>query len=217
MTNSRSADPQRSSNISPIAGPGAATLFAADLRQRAVERRMVREADDYVQSLVSRGGKAILFTPPEKRSAGRRSPPSGAIWRTELARWEDARCGGRLSVDLLVGRRFHALYPMIALFQRMDMRHPEFGAASLFGPRLTGLGRAAWPALPATQKTWPPHWKGPEGAGDARRHRAAYRGSCASAAYTAAADEAALRLLRSLSPLKAMHAAMPLQRDDGAA
>jgi glutathione S-transferase len=130
-------------------------LFAADLRQRAIERRMVRETDDYVQAIVARGGKSILFTPPEKRSEETIAAIHGDLQK-ELARWESAIQGDYLSGALSAAD--FTLYPMIALFLRMEMRHPSFAATALLGPRL-----AAWvkrmEALPATKKTWPPHWQ----------------------------------------------------------
>ena len=84
--------------------PGEPRLFSADLRQRALQRRMVREADQYFAAPMERLVEAVLFTPPgagprsglrppaptrtvSSRSGRRRSPAS--IW--------PARCPPRIS------------------------------------------------------------------------------------------------------------------------
>jgi glutathione S-transferase len=135
--------------------PSEPRLFDADMRRRAVQRRMVREADEYVADLLETLAEAILFTPAERRSADEISILAGKLGK-ELALWEAA-----LSGDYLTGALSAAdltLYPMLALILRMDSRHPPLGAARLLGPRL-----AAWSArmqtLPIVSRTWPPHWK----------------------------------------------------------
>ena len=130
-------------------------LFAAELRQRAVQRRMIREADAYVAAAMEELAEAVLFTPREQRSA-ERIATAGAALKAELALWEAAGDGdylaGALSaVDL-------TLFPQLALIRRMSGRNPALLPADLIGPRL-----AAWldrmEALPVVRKTWPPHWK----------------------------------------------------------
>src|SRR5215208_2324543 len=48
--------------------PGDPRLFSAKLRERALQRRMVREADQYVAEFLEQLVDAILFTAPEQRS-----------------------------------------------------------------------------------------------------------------------------------------------------
>jgi glutathione S-transferase len=135
--------------------PDRPRLFSDDRKQRAVERRMIVEADQYVSKLVSRGGRAILFTPPEKRSAEEIAEIRSDM-QQELALWESSIAGGTLSGSLSAAD--YTLYPLIALVRRMGVRHPEFDVASLIGPRLTAWAdRMA--AMPSVQKTLPPHWK----------------------------------------------------------
>jgi glutathione S-transferase len=122
-------------------GPG---LFARDPRQRAVQRRMVREAD---QNLADFG---------RRLASGEGSEDTRNDLRRELALWEDAATGdyltGELSaVDLTV-------FPFMALLLRLAGRRADFVKEDVIGPRL-----AAWidrmQTLPIVQHTWPPHWK----------------------------------------------------------
>jgi glutathione S-transferase len=130
-------------------------LLSADLRQRAIQRRMIREADQYVGDAVERLVRAILFTPMEKWSEEKIAAARAAL-KTELALWETMVTGeflaGALSaVDF-------TLFPYLALVERMGMRKPGLAAPDLMGPKLT-----AWSLrmkeLPVTRKTWPPHWR----------------------------------------------------------
>jgi glutathione S-transferase len=119
-------------------------LFTRDPRQRAIQRRMVREADDYLADLGQR------FT------SGEGSEGALNDLRQELALWEDAATGEYLSgelsaVDLTV-------YPFLALFLRLAGRRADFVKDDVIGPRL-----AVWidrmRTLPIVERTWPPHWK----------------------------------------------------------
>lgn len=130
-------------------------LFAADIRQRAVQRRMVREADAYFAGALEELVDAALFTKPESRSPERIAAAAADIKR-ELGLWEQAMSGdylaGALSaVDL-------TLFPQLALIRRLGGRNPGLLPADLIGPRMTAwLDRME--ALPLARKTWPPHWK----------------------------------------------------------
>ncbi len=131
-------------------------LFAADLRQRAVQRRLVREADAYLSPALEEFADAVTFTKPESRSPERIAAAAADIKR-ELALWEQAASGdylaGALSaVDLTV-------YPQLALIERIGARNPGVLPGDLVGPRVRGwLDRMG--TLPIVRKTWPPHWKG---------------------------------------------------------
>jgi glutathione S-transferase len=123
------------------AGP---PLFADNVRERATQRRHVREADQYLARFIER--TATDGVTDEVRSD----------LRHELDYWETVIAGddgdGALSaVDF-------TLYPLIALLSRIANRTPGFDFATSCGPRL-----AAWQdrmrALPVVQSTWPPHWK----------------------------------------------------------
>jgi glutathione S-transferase len=76
--------------------PGEPRLLSADLRQRAVERRMIRELDQYVGEHLERLVRAILFTPREKWSE-ERIAHARADLKSELALWETAIAGDYLA------------------------------------------------------------------------------------------------------------------------
>jgi glutathione S-transferase len=130
-------------------------LFSADLRQRAQQRRMVREIDAYFATPLEELAEAVLFTPPEERSEERIEVAASGV-RKELAIWEAAIAGNYLAGALSAVD--FTLYPYVALLARMGKRKSGLPAVDPASPRLN-----AWmdrmTALPATQKTWPPHWK----------------------------------------------------------
>ena len=123
--------------------PSGPALFAREPRLRAIQRRMVREADQYLAPAGTR-----FVTEPGSEEAAR-------DLRQELALWEEAATGDYLSgelsaVDLTV-------YPFVALLLRIAGRRADFARGDVVGPRL-----AAWidrmQALPIVQHTRPPHW-----------------------------------------------------------
>ena len=123
--------------------PNGPALFATEPRKRAIQRRMVREADHYLADIGTR-----FATAPSEENAKE--------LREELSLWEGAAAGdyltGELSaVDLTV-------YPFMALFVRIAGRRPDFAQSDFIGPRLSGwMDRMR--ALPIVQHTQPPHWK----------------------------------------------------------
>ncbi len=125
--------------------PNGPALFDHEPRKRAIQRRMIREADEYL-------------APAGNRYATAPSEESATDLKQELALWENAATGdylaGQLSaVDFTV-------FPLMALFVRIAGRRPDFAKTEFIGPRL-----AAWidrmQALPIVQHTRPPHWKSP--------------------------------------------------------
>ena len=123
--------------------PNGPALFATEPRKRAIQRRMVREADHYLADIGTR-----FATAPSEENA--------KDLKQELSLWEGAAAGdyltGELSaVDLTV-------YPFMALFVRIAGRRPDFAQSDFIGPRLSGwMDRMR--ALPIVQHTQPPHWK----------------------------------------------------------
>jgi glutathione S-transferase len=135
--------------------PGEPRLFASDIRERALQRRLVREADQYFADALERLVTAVLFTKPEERSPERIARTCEDL-RKELAFWETALTGDWLAGPLSAAD--FTLYPELALVLRMASRNPGLIPADLMGEKV-----AAWvrrmEALPIVQKTWPPHWK----------------------------------------------------------
>jgi len=124
-------------------------LLDKDARKRAIQRRMVREADDYLADI----GTRFVTRPASQETAD--------DLRAELRLWENAATGdyltGELSaVDLTV-------FPLMALFLRLAGKRADFARGDFVGPRLS-----AWidrmQALPIVKHTWPPHWKSPAAA-----------------------------------------------------
>lgn len=121
-------------------------LFSADRRERATQRRMIREADAYFAEAMEH----LLEAAMEKK------PADPEPMRAELERWEAALTG-----DFLVGGLSAAdftLYPMAALLERVGKRNPQAMPGDLIPSRLAAwMARMA--AMDIVQKTRPPHWK----------------------------------------------------------
>lgn len=135
--------------------PAEPRLFDVDIRRRAVQRRLIREADGDTAALLEKLAEAILFTAAEQRPEAEIAELKGKLEK-ELALWEAALSGDYLAgvlsaVDL-------TFYPLLALFLRMETRHPPLATSRLLGPRLTAWA-ARMRALAIVEKTWPPHWK----------------------------------------------------------
>jgi glutathione S-transferase len=134
--------------------PGEPRLFSADLHERATQRRMIREADQYFAEPLERLVAAVLFTGPEQRSQQLISDICTDI-RNELANWET-----KISGDYLAGTLSAAdftLFPEIALVLRIARRNPGLIPRDLMGKK-TATWMHRMEALPLSRKTWPPHW-----------------------------------------------------------
>ena len=135
--------------------PAGPQLFSSDLRERAVQRRMVREADQYFATALEHLVEAVLFTPPERWSEERIAAAHSDM-RQELALWETMVAGDHLAGSLSAVD--FTLFPLIALVRRMDKRKPGIWSPDLLGQKMSGwMNRME--ALACVQATWPPHWK----------------------------------------------------------
>lgn len=127
-------------------------LFAADVAARALQRRLIQEADHYVAKAMN-----LVFDAVGEKSTGKKIATAKQAMSGELARWEafiagDFLAGALSAVDF-------TLYPMLALVDRLAARRaPALTEGGLTGPKL-----AAWmkrmQALAVVQQTWPPHWR----------------------------------------------------------
>jgi glutathione S-transferase len=135
--------------------PGEPRLFSADLRQRALERRMVREADQYFATALEHLVDEILFTPQERWSDERIAAAYAEVTQ-ELSVWERLAQGEYLAGALSAAD--YTLFPEIALARRIAQRKPGLATPDMIGPKIS-----AWmqrmEALPVVQRTWPPHWR----------------------------------------------------------
>jgi glutathione S-transferase len=135
--------------------PEGPRLFSADVEQRARERRLIREADQYFAEAMERLVVAVLFTSPDRRDPARIAAACDDL-KTELAVWEGMIAGDHLAGALSAAD--FTLYPQIALVDRMAKRNPGLIPADLGGPKI-GAWMRRMEALPIVQATWPPHWK----------------------------------------------------------
>ncbi|WP_270938008.1 glutathione S-transferase family protein [Falsiroseomonas oryzae] len=135
-------------------------LFAAQPRPRAIQRRLVREADEYFATKLEHLVQDVLFTPPERRDPARVAGHWAAM-QAELALWETLIQGEFLAGELSAADL--TLYPEIALGRRIAQRNPGLVAGELLGPKLQAWA-ARMEALPILRRTWPPHWGPPPGA-----------------------------------------------------
>ena len=99
--------------------------------------------------------RAVLFTPIEKWSEEKIEAARAAL-KKELAIWETTMIGDYLAGDLSAVD--FTLYPYLALVERMGQRKSGLAGPDLMGAKLTNWAQRMR-ALPAMQKTWPPHWK----------------------------------------------------------
>jgi glutathione S-transferase len=130
-------------------------LFSGSVRHRAVIRRLVREADEYLAHALERLVDQVLFTKQEKWNLQEIAAAREAFVK-ELGIFEGYLrgdwFGGELSAADLT------IYPIIALCVRMEKKKPDLNVGGAIGPKI-----AAWmkriEALPYFDKTYPPHWK----------------------------------------------------------
>jgi len=132
-----------------------AKLFPGDVRQRALTRRMVQEADQYYALAMEKLVDQVLFTPPDKWDEEKISEGREDVTR-ELTLWESLTRGDYLAGELSAAD--FTLYPLIALSLRMEKKRQDLYLHASIGPKLAGWMRRI-EALPYFQKTWPPHWK----------------------------------------------------------
>lgn len=135
--------------------PAGKTLFPGGVRQRAIIRRLVREADEYLAYALEHLVEQVLFTKQDKWDEKEISAGRSALLK-ELQIFEgylrNEWFGGELSAADFT------LYPLIALGLRMEKKKSDLNVKAAIGPNT-----AAWmkriEALPYYEKTYPPHWK----------------------------------------------------------
>ncbi len=134
---------------------GSPALFPGELKQRALVRRIAREADEY---LWNEGGQPIAHEVLFNKEAAVEANIVKAVEKLteELAYFE-----GLLAADFLAGPLSAAdftAYPYIAYLYRIEFRRPDLKLSALLGPKLKAW-KARIEALPYFDKTFPPHWR----------------------------------------------------------
>ena len=141
-------------DLSPHAGQ---PLFAEDVEARAIARRLIREADQYMANALEMMALEVFFKGPdqwqlETIEAGR----SGFV--SELEYFERALHQEGFLVGA-VGAADFTVYPLIALARRIDIKKPDLNIGSAIGPKVSAWMKRV-EELPYFETTIPPHWKG---------------------------------------------------------
>ncbi|MGH8584015.1 MAG: glutathione S-transferase family protein [Gammaproteobacteria bacterium] len=137
----------------PDAGDG--RLFPEDVEARARVRRLIQEVDHYFAPAMGPMFREVFYKPEGERD--RRVITEGREkLGTELRFFEGALRGDYLAGPLSAAD--HALYPMLALALRADLKDSGTDVRGLIGQRLAAwMGRIE--RLPYFQECYPPHWK----------------------------------------------------------
>lgn len=130
-------------------------LFPGALRDRALVRRLVCEADNYFVAPMNRLLQRVLFAKREEWDAARIAAARDEV-AAELARWSEPVGGGYLAGRLSAAD--FTLYPMIAISLRCEKRKPDLGLRERIpAPLVAWMARIE--ALPFFATTYPPNWK----------------------------------------------------------
>lgn len=130
-------------------------LFPADVRERAVARRLIREMDEYVAHPVEGLVGEILFKPREEWEATTILASRNALL-AEFEYFERALADAFLAGS--VGAADFTLYPLLALMLRLERFKRDLDLSAALGPKLSAWMRRV-ETLPYFAKTYPPHWK----------------------------------------------------------
>ena len=134
-----------------------APLFPGDVRQRALVRRLVEEADNYFYEATSEVLTQAFWKKPEEREPDKIAAGRKAVVE-EIAMFTRAIRGDFLAGSLSAAD--FTLYPLVAALWRAEMKLPDLDAAGMLTPELLAW-KARIEALPYFEKTIPPHWKAP--------------------------------------------------------
>lgn len=133
-----------------------ARLFPQDTTQRALVRRIIQEADLYLNASMRLLIEQIFFAPQDKWDAAKIERGAHAL-SEELAMWEKVEIGQFL-VGSSLSAADYAVYPVVALALRLEKKKHDLGIRQMVGPKM-----ATWmqnmTEQPIIRTTWPPHWK----------------------------------------------------------
>lgn len=136
--------------------PGSGTpLFPGDAQARALVRRMVCEADNYVAPAANRLLARVLFTPQPQWHADKIAAARNDCVQ-ELAMWAREIRGDYLAGPLSAADL--TLYPMVALALRCENKKPDLDVRAAL-PQAMRSWMQRIEGLPYFSKTWPAHWK----------------------------------------------------------
>jgi glutathione S-transferase len=136
--------------------PATPPLLPGPTRQRARVRQWIGDIDDSFSATLNHLTDAVIWTRPEDHDAQKIAAARTAML-AELGVVAGRMGGDYLAGELLTAADF-ALYPMLAMLARCDLKKPDL---KLVESRPEAL--SAWAqrieSLPYFAKTLPPHWK----------------------------------------------------------
>jgi len=131
-------------------------LLPKDIKARATVRRMVNEADNYLQAASSELMEQAFYLTPAERTAERTAQAKKQMME-ELTRLEKCLKGDFMAGDL--GLADYAAYPYVRIAQRAEERSPGLGVARSDMPKSISAWMSRIETLPYFDRTTPPHWK----------------------------------------------------------
>jgi glutathione S-transferase len=132
-----------------------ARLFPVGVRARALARRLIMEVDDNFADAIDPLITQAFGKKPDARDLQEIARGRQLVVE-ELALFTKAMQGDFLAGPL--GAADFALYPMVALVQRCELKLPDLDADGMLTPELRAWkGRIE--GLPFFDKTVPPHWR----------------------------------------------------------
>ncbi len=130
-------------------------LFPGSAIDRALIRRQICEADNYLAPAGNRLVQRVLFTKQEEWNAQRIAAARDELV-AELDRWGSAIHGDYLAGPLSAAD--YTVYPLIALALRCEKKKPDLGLRAAIPQRLSAWMQGV-ERLPFFPQTWPAHWK----------------------------------------------------------
>lgn len=131
-------------------------LLPKSVQVRAVVRRIVNEADNYLYAASSELMDQAVYMTAAERVAEKTAAAKKQMME-ELDRLETYLTGEFLAGDL--GLADFAAYPYVRMAQRADERSPGLGVGRAELPEKVAAWMTRIEALPYFARTIPPHWK----------------------------------------------------------
>ena len=131
-------------------------IFPKSTQDRAMTRRLAAEAYSYLYPVIRRLMELTLM-----RAGGDGDPATIAQELNNLSR-ELSYFENALHREYFVGdisSADFAIYPLLALVNRLHVKRPQLNAGELIKPKLAAFMQLM-EQLPYFAKTTPPHWKG---------------------------------------------------------
>jgi glutathione S-transferase len=131
-------------------------LWPQDVKARALARRVALEADGYIYPQVRKLALELLM-----RREGRADEAGAAEAKSQLVQefsMLEQSFAGHFVVGEAPTAADFALYPMIAILERIQVRRPDCETFSVV-PEYLRAWKARVEALPFFATTYPPHWR----------------------------------------------------------